>query len=96
MVEEYELSKKILGLGGPGFSLDLGRPIKKEQPETHCNKVKSHVAPYLSAETGESFTLGEDLYHQRNNSGQSRQAQRNPYDPPDDVHNGPPFRPFES
>jgi hypothetical protein len=95
MVEECEMSRKILGLGSPGFSLGPGRAIKKEQPETHGNEVKSHVAPYLSAETGESFFLGEDLYHQRNNSGQSRQAQRNPYDPPDDFHIGPPFRPLK-
>lgn len=49
MVEECEMSMKILGPGSPGFSLGLGRAIKKEQPETHGNKVKSHVAPYLSA-----------------------------------------------
>jgi hypothetical protein len=44
MVEECEMSMKILGLGSPGLSLGLGRAIKKEQPETHGNQVKSHVA----------------------------------------------------
>jgi hypothetical protein len=30
MVEECEMSRKILGLGSPGFSLGPGRAIKKE------------------------------------------------------------------
>jgi len=49
MVEECDMSMKILGLGSPGLSLGLGRAIEKEQPETHGNQVKSHVAPYLGA-----------------------------------------------
>jgi hypothetical protein len=49
MVEECEMSMNILGPGSPGFSRGLGRTIKKEQPKTHGNQVKSHVAQYLSA-----------------------------------------------
>lgn len=49
MMEEVEKSMKILGPSSPGLSLGLGHAIQKEQPETHGNKVKSHVAPYLSA-----------------------------------------------
>jgi hypothetical protein len=32
MVEEVDMSMKILGPSSPGFSLGLGRAIEKEQP----------------------------------------------------------------
>ena len=45
VVEEVEMSMKILGPSSPGFSLGLGRAIEKEKPQTHGNQVKSHVTP---------------------------------------------------
>ena len=68
MVEEVEMSMKILGPSSPGFSLGLGRAIEKEKPQTHGNQVKSPVTPAPPAGVSPAAGMAKAIMYQRLNS----------------------------